>query len=131
MEYKDTIIKCFQSVGLVLPVDGSENHLLKVRDLLNLTIGDWQKALEGTKENPTIIDDMLDIIEINSNEDGLLYTVKEVAEGVIIKQEDEMDVTTNSGVDSNERFDTDSNTEGESDFDNQVNGNKNFKDENI
>jgi hypothetical protein len=118
-------------VGLALPVDGFEDYLLKVRDLPNLTISDWQKALEGTKKNPTIIDDTLDTIEVDSNEDGLLYMAKEIAEGVTIKQEDEMDMTTDSGVDSDERFDTDPNIEGESDFDNQVDGNENFEDENM
>jgi len=56
-----------------------------VRDLPNLTFGDWQKEPKGTKENPTIIDDTLDTIEVDSNEDGLLYTAKEVAEGITIK----------------------------------------------
>jgi hypothetical protein len=133
-EHKDAIIKCFKSVGLSLPVDGSEDYHLNVRDLPNLTIGDWQKAPEGTKENPTIINDTLDTIEVDSNEDGLLYIAKEVVERVIIKQEDEMDVTTDSGVDSNERFDADIEGEdegGESDFDDQVDGDEDFGDENM
>ena len=27
-DHKDTIITCFKSVGLSLPIDGSEDHLL-------------------------------------------------------------------------------------------------------
>ena len=42
LEHKDAIIACFKNVGLSLLVDGSEDHLLKVRDCPNLTIGDWQ-----------------------------------------------------------------------------------------
>lgn len=99
MEHKDAIIACFKNVGLSLAVDGSEDHLLKVRDCPNLTVGDWQKAPEGTAGESTI--------EVDSNEDGLLYTAKEVAEGITIKQEDENDVTTDSGVESDERFDPD------------------------
>jgi hypothetical protein len=41
MEHKDAIIAYFKNVGLSLAMDGSEDHLLKVRDCLNLTIGDW------------------------------------------------------------------------------------------
>ena len=122
-------LKCFQNVGLSLPVDGSQDYLLKVRDLPNLTIGDWQKALEGIKENPIIIDNTLDTIGVDSNEDGLLYATKEVAEGIMIKQEDEIDITTDSEVDSDERFDPD--IEGESDFDDQANGDANSENENM
>ena len=38
-------------------------------------------------------------------------------EGITIKQEDEMEVTTNLGVDSNKRFDINLDVKGESDFD--------------
>ena len=41
LEYKDAIITCFKNVSLSLAVDSSEDHLLKVRDCLNLTVGDW------------------------------------------------------------------------------------------
>jgi hypothetical protein len=32
LEHKDAIISCFKNVGLSLAVDGSEDHLLKVKD---------------------------------------------------------------------------------------------------
>jgi hypothetical protein len=40
IEYKDTIITYFKNVRLSLTVDSSEDHMLKVRDCLNLTVGD-------------------------------------------------------------------------------------------
>jgi hypothetical protein len=124
MEHKDAIIACFKNVGLSLAVDGSEDHLLKVRDCPNLTVGDWQKAPEGTAENPAMIDeDGESTIEVDSNEDGLLYTAKEVAEGITIKQEDENNVTTDSGVESDE--------EEESDFDDAIDGDEDMEDENM
>jgi hypothetical protein len=113
-----------------LAVDGLEDHMLKVRDCLNLTIGDWQTALKGTAENPAVInDDREDTIKVNSNEDRLLYTTREVAEGIKIKEEDLDDVTTDSGVESDKRFDSDS--EDESDFDDVINGDEDVGDENI
>ena len=130
VEHKDAIIACFKSVGLSLPVDGSEDHLLKVRDCSNLTYGDWQQASEGTAENPAVVDDYCeDTIEVDDNKQGLLYTAKEVAEGVTIKEEDENDVTTDSGVESEERFDPDE--EGESDFDDAIDGDEDMANENM
>ena len=40
MEYKDAIVACFKNVRLSLAVDGSKDHMLKVRDCPNLTVGD-------------------------------------------------------------------------------------------
>jgi hypothetical protein len=48
LEHKDAIISCFKNVGLSLAVDGSEDHLLKIRDLPDITVGDWQRALQKT-----------------------------------------------------------------------------------
>jgi hypothetical protein len=53
--------------------------------------------------------------------------MQEVAKGIIIKEEDKNDVTTNLGVSSNKRF----NTNLESDFDNDINGNEDINNENI
>jgi hypothetical protein len=128
VEHKDTIIACFKSVGLALSVDGTEDHLLKVRDCPNLDFGNWQRALEGTIENPTIIDDDSgDTIEVDDNNQGLLYTAQEVEEGIMIKEEDESEVTSDSGVDLDERFDPDS----ESDFNDDADGDENVDDENM
>src|SRR5947199_2367896 len=90
LEHKDAIISCFKNVGLSLAVDGSEDHLLKIRDLPDITVGDWQqRAPEGTTENPAPVNDDDDI-------EGTLYTAREVEEGVTIKEEREEDVITDS-----------------------------------
>jgi hypothetical protein len=74
--HKDAIIKSFSNVGLTLPTNGSGDSELSLRDLPNITVGDWTRATEATTENPIIIsDDVGDSIEID---DGYLYTAKEV-----------------------------------------------------
>ena len=52
-----------------------------------------------------------------------------MAKGITIKEEDENDVTTDSSVLSDERFDPDE--EGESDFDNAIDGDEDIADENM
>jgi hypothetical protein len=59
------------------------------------------------------------IIKVESNENGLLYTIKKVVEGIIIKQEDENNITTDLGVKLDERFNPDK--EDKSDFNNDIN----------
>ena len=128
LEHKDAIIACFKSVGLSLAVDSSEDHLLNFRDCPNLTIGDWQRAPEGTAENPAMVDDDgEDTIEVDDNEESLLYTAREVEEGITIKEEDENEVTTDSGVESSDRFDLDS----ESNFDDAIDGDEDMDNENM
>jgi len=58
-----------------------------------------------------------------------LYTTQEVAEGIKIKEEDENDMTTNSGVDLEQYFDP--NEEEESDFDDAIDGDEDMEDENL
>ena len=128
LEHKDAIIACFKSVGLSLAVDGSEDHLLNVWDCPNLTISDWQQALKGSATALILVDDnTIDMIEVEDNDDGLLYTAQEVAKGITIKEEDKNNITTNLGVSFNKRFNTDS----ESDFDDNINGDKDINDENM
>jgi hypothetical protein len=128
LEHKDAIITYFKNVGLSLAINSSEDHLLKVWDCLNLTIGDWQRALEGSEAAPILVDNnTIDTIEVDNNNNGLLYTAQEVAKGITIKEEDKNNVTTNLGVSSNKRFDTDS----ESDFDNDINGDEDINNENM
>jgi hypothetical protein len=64
---------------------------------------------------------------VDDNEEGFLYTAREVEEGITIKEEREEDITTNSGVDSEDRFDPDS----DSNFDDNINGDKDIEDENM
>jgi hypothetical protein len=72
-------------------------------------------------------DDVEGTIEVDNNEGGLLYTAREVEEGVTIKEERDEEVTTDSGVESEERFDPDS----ESDFDDDINGDEDVDNENM
>jgi len=54
-----------------------------------------------------------------------------VAEGIIIKEEDENDTTTDSGVKLDKRFNPDVNGLSESDFDNVINRDEDVDDRNI
>jgi hypothetical protein len=58
---------------------------------------------------------------------GLIRTAREVDEGITIKKEDENEVTTDSGVESEDRFDPES----ESDFDDAIDGDEDIDDENM
>ncbi len=85
---------------------------------------------DRTEENPAVIDDdVLDTIEVDDNERGLLYTAREVVEGITIKEEDKNDVTTDLGVESVDRFDP--NKDDESDFDDVIDGDEDRADENM
>lgn len=72
-----------------------------------------------------------EIIEVDNDDSGYLYTVKEVAEGIIIKEEDENDITTDSGMESEERFDPEIDGLSESDFDEEVDGDEDINDKNM
>jgi len=52
-DHKDTIINTFKNVGISLNPDGSEDHLLSIRDLPNITIGEWRLPQEP--DDDTII----------------------------------------------------------------------------
>jgi hypothetical protein len=52
--------------------------------------------------------DVGDIIKVNDDDNSLLYTTREIAKGVIVKIEDENNVTTDLGVSSDKRFNPDS-----------------------
>jgi len=85
----------------------------------------------GTDSALIIIDDndVGDTIEVDDDDNSLLYIAREVAEGIIVKIEDENDVITDSGVSSDEWFDPDS--QSESDFDDDIDGDEDQNDENI
>jgi hypothetical protein len=87
--------------------------------------------VSGTNSALILIDDndVRDIIEVDDDDSSLLYTAREVTEGIIVKIEDENDITTDSGVSSDERFDPDS--QSESDFDDDINSDEDENDENI
>lgn len=88
--------------------------------------------MEGTKENPTVINNNIqDIIKVEDNKDRLLYTTREVKEGITIKGKQEEDITTDSRVDLDKRFDPDSESHLESDFDDYIHGDKDIEDKNM
>jgi hypothetical protein len=70
-----------------------------------------------------------DTIEVDDNKEGLLYTAREMVEGITIKAKREEDVTTDPGVELEDRFDPDK--EEESDFDNAIDGDEDMDDEYI
>lgn len=126
-DHQDAIINTFRNVGLSLPTDGSQDHELSIRDLPNIIVGDWTKVPEATIENPIVIPDNGETIEVDNDTQGLLYTAREVDEGIVIKEENEEDVITGSGDESNQSFDYDS----ESSFDDNVDSDEDEQDEDI
>jgi hypothetical protein len=50
-EYKETIIKTFQHVGLSLNPDGSQDEKLKIRDLPDITVGDYHRNVDQQQES--------------------------------------------------------------------------------
>lgn len=59
----------------------------------------------------------------------MLYTIKEVIKGIIIKEEDKNNIITNLGILLNKRFNL--NKEGEFDFNNAIDSDKDIADKNI
>jgi hypothetical protein len=135
--HKDAIIKSFRNVGLSLLTDGLRDSKLSIQDLLNITVGDWTRALEATAENPIVISN--DVGDSSEIDNGYLYTTKEVEKGIKVKEEDKDEnvVTTDLGDESNQRFDYneesdfDDDVDGESDFNDDANGDEDEADENI
>ena len=127
IEHKDTIINTFQNVGLSLNPDGSEDHKLKIKDLPNITVGDWHRQVEGVPIVDLINEGEGDTIIVD---DGFTYiTSKEASEGIIQGIENPNDNTLDSGDDSDHRFDYSSSDE--SGFDDQVDGDEDQDDENM
>jgi len=116
-EHKDTIIKTFRQVGLSLNPNRSEDSELKIKDLPDIVVGEYTR---NTAQDPIIIpndDDIGDTIEVQ--EESLLYTETEIEEGIVVKEENLDNVTTDdSREDSDAEFDYDSG----SDFDEDIDG---------
>jgi hypothetical protein len=121
-QHKDTIINTFRNLGLSLNPDGSEDSELKIRDLPNITIGEWKLLEEGTividgQEPPTHTTDLsfqnpiapfameLRTRSQTTTRKDLYYTHKEVTEGISDIDEDENDVTGDSGDDTGDSRD--------------------------
>ena len=79
-------------------------------------------------ENPIVIpDDVGDTIEVDNKDDELLYTTQEVEQGITIKVENEDEVTSNLGDESNQRFDYNL----ESNFDDDIDSDEDEEDKDI
>lgn len=113
--YKDTIIKTFQQAGLALNPDGSKDSKLKIKDLLGITISNFNRPVSTSNDN---IEDS--VIKVQDKE--LLYTKRELQEGIVVEEEDEEEVTTNSGDDTEDCFDYDADEDIESKFNEEEDG---------
>lgn len=100
-DYRETIIKTFRNLGLSLTPDGSEDSELKIRDLPNITIGDYTSS----STNPTSIDDD---DELEGDTIVVQGTYIGVEETYTIPTKNENDVTTDTGNDTESAFDSDS-----------------------
>jgi hypothetical protein len=58
-----TIIDAFRDVGLSLPIDGSQDDQIKVRDLPGLEVGDW-KSWTPVGGIPQPSDELLDTVAL-------------------------------------------------------------------
>ena len=101
-EHKDTIIKTFRQVGLSLNPNGSEDSELSIRDLPNITVGDY------TRQNPN--DNVADI-----DDDNVPNT----------------DNDSVANTDDDSAADTDNDFDSDSDFDEDIDGDEEDRDCNM
>jgi len=102
------------------------DHELSIRDLPNIAVGDYTRIPEASEENPIVVpDNISDTIEVDNADEGYLYTEQDVEEGIAVKVED--DITADSGDESDQQFDYDS----ESSFGDSVDGDEDKQDEDI
>ena len=117
VEHKETIIKTFRQVGLSLAPDGSKDSELKIRDLPNISVRDYNRVI--------VIPDDDDAIQVESS--PFLYTMQELIQGIKEEEEDLDIVTTDSGNETNDCFDCDSDIS----FDDEVDGDEEEEDCNM
>lgn len=55
LEYKDTIVTAFSSVGMSLNPDGSEDAELKIKALDGIVVGDWRRYDISQEEEEDIV----------------------------------------------------------------------------
>jgi hypothetical protein len=107
---------------LSLNPNGSEDHLLKIKDLPNITVGDYNLVPINTANELIVIlnnDIANETIEVDDTKvkEALLYTKKENKEGITV-EEDLDDVTTDTGDELND-YDLESSFDEEQDGDEQ------------
>ncbi|KAL5313391.1 hypothetical protein ACEPPN_019124 [Leptodophora sp. 'Broadleaf-Isolate-01'] len=100
-EHKQTIVKTFRNLGLSLNPDGSKDSELKIRDLPDISVGDYTSS----STNPTPIDDD---DELEGDTIVVKGTYISVEEKEVLRQEREDDIMTDTGNDTESAFDSDS-----------------------
>lgn len=132
--HRDAIIHTFQSVGLSLNPDGSQDHLLHIRDLPGLVVGEWETApieANGTAKNPTIIADIVEVEDaIYIEPERWLHREGESQEQ-LERDDDENMVTTDSNDDSEDDSEDKWDYSSGSDFDEEADGDEDTRDENM
>jgi hypothetical protein len=116
-DHKDTIINTFKNVGLSLNPNGSEDHLLKIHDLLDLQVGEWRLP----QEQETIVVDAPQA-DLNFQNPTAPFTMElrqrrapnRTARDVLVRdnevddtdiEQEEEDVSTDIGDDTEDCFD--------------------------
>ncbi|KAL5325554.1 hypothetical protein ACEPPN_006681 [Leptodophora sp. 'Broadleaf-Isolate-01'] len=100
-EHKQTIVKTFRNLSLSLNPDSSEDSELKIRDLLDISVGDYTSS----STNPTPIDDDDELEGDTIVVEGTYISVEEKE---VLRQEREDDIMTDTGNDIESAFDSDS-----------------------
>ncbi|KAL5313992.1 hypothetical protein ACEPPN_018416 [Leptodophora sp. 'Broadleaf-Isolate-01'] len=98
-EHKQTIVKTFRNLGLSLNPDGSKDSELKIRDLPDISVGDYTSSCA----NLTPIDDD---DELKGDTIVVKGTYISVEEKEALRQEREDDITTDTGNDTKSAFDS-------------------------
>jgi hypothetical protein len=100
-DHKETIIKTFRNLGLSLNPDGSKDSELKIKNLLNIEVGDYT----STSSSAILIDDDN---ELEGDTIVIQSTYISRSERESIQAENELDVTIDTGNDTEDAFDSDS-----------------------
>jgi hypothetical protein len=80
IEYKDTIVTAFRSVGMSLNPDGSEDKELKIKALDGITVGDWHQDVSQTEEQDAVAAQIALKVE-EACQNGTIHTKIEAEKG--------------------------------------------------
>jgi hypothetical protein len=97
--------------------DGSEDLDLKIQDLPDIVVGDYNQV--NSASQPIIIPNNNDTIEVDSLTPQFYYTLRERIKGIKPEEEDENIVTTDSSDEAEEGFDS---SDSDVDFDEVMDG---------